>query len=115
MPRQLSDLLQEKFGTKATPFVNRLGVSTIGTAFSKIYAVDPNRLGLIFVNLSANTLTAHFDNTVTLTKGIVCGPNGGGYALVWEEDFELTSSEWFAIASAAASPILAYEIVSAGA
>lgn len=115
MPRSLAALLQDRFGTKGIPFTNRLNVASIGTTAVRIFGNDPNRLALIFVNLSANNIFFHLDNTVSLTKGIFCGPNGGGLSYVWDEDFELTSGEQFVIASAVASNYLAYEIVSAGA
>ena len=68
-----------------------------------------------FVNLSANGIYLMADNLVASTRGIFCGPSGGGTSMIWEEDFELVSSEWWAIATGAASAYLAFEVVSAGA
>lgn len=115
MPRRLADLLEERLGTKAVPFFNRLGVASIGVTAVRVFSSDPNRFEWTFVNLSTNGIYLMADNLVTATRGIFCGPSGGGTTMIWEEDFELVSSEWWAIATGAASSYLAFEIVSAGA
>jgi len=115
MPRRLADLLQEKLGTKATPFFNRLGVTNVGLTPTRIFANDANRFAWIFINLSANAIYLLTDPTVSASKGILAGANGGFLSALWEEDFELVSNEWWCVASGAASNLLAYEITSAGA
>jgi len=115
MPRNLAELLQDKFGTKATPFKNRLGVATIGLSAVKIYGNDPTRFVMEFFNLSASNIYLLDDPSVSATKGILCGPNGGSVVLLWEEDFELVAGEFWAIGAGAALSYLAYEIVAGGA
>ena len=115
MPRRLADLLEERLGTKATPFFNRLGVPSIGVTAVKVLSNDPNRFEWTFINLSVNAIYLLTDNTVSATKGILCSATGGGTSMIWEEDFELVSNEWWAVAAGAASSYLLFEVVSAGA
>lgn len=114
MPRQLAQLLQESLGTRAIPVINRL-VTQVGVTAVRVFPNDPNRYAWVFVNLSPNTLYLHLDATVTSSKGVQVGPSGGYLSLVWQEDFELTAWEWYAISTAAASNVLTYEVVSEGA
>lgn len=112
MGKTLSELLKERFGVKTTYRVNPLG-ATVGVSIVKIASYNPNRLGLIIFNLSANDVYIAPDSDVAATKGIKLQPNGGGTSFVWSEDFELCSFEWYAIASAAASTIYVLEVLSA--
>ncbi len=115
MPRQLAALLEEKLGTKATPFRNPLGVLTVGVVAVRFLPNNPNRFGWEFINLSPNLIYLLNDNSVSATNGIQVGASGGNVIADWEEDFELVSNEWWAIAAGAASNILAISIESAGA
>src|SRR5438309_1110261 len=111
MPRTLSALLIEKFGTRAVPVANRR-ISSVGATALLGAEGNPNRFALHCINLSVNNVFAYIDNTVTSSKGIFLGPNGGGFVLTWEEDFELVAAEWWFVASAAASNLLITEILS---
>lgn len=115
MPRRLADVLQEKLGTKAIPYINPFGVSQVGVTATRIMQFNPNRFSFELVNLSANTIYVHLDGTVSSSKGIVLGANGGNMVSVWEEDFELVTWEYYALATASGSNILIYEVLSAGA
>lgn len=115
MPRPLIALLEEKLGTKAVPRFNPLNLASIGAAVVRVLGNNPNRYSWVFVNLSPNTIYLHLDNTVSSSRGFLVGPNGGSLSAQWEEDFELVSNEWFAIASGPASAFLVYEVESAGA
>lgn len=115
MPRNLAELLQDKFGSKGVPFRNRQGVATIGLSAVKIYGNDPTRYALEFFNLSPSNIYLLDDPSVAATKGILCGPNGGSIVMLWEEDFELVAGEFWAIGQGAALNYLAYEIVAGGA
>src|SRR6267142_1657425 len=109
MPRNLAALLEDKFGTKATPFKNRLGVATIGVTPVKIYANDPTRFAFEFFNLSTFNIYLLDDPSVSASKGILAAPTGGSVVLLWEEDFELVAAEWWAVGASAALNYLAYE------
>src|SRR5882724_3765124 len=108
MPRNLAALLEDKFGTKATPFKNRLGVPSIGITPVTVYKNDPTRFTFEFFNLSPSNIWLLDDPSVSAAKGILVGPNGGSLVLLWEEDFELVAGEWWAIGAATPLSYLAY-------
>ncbi len=115
MPRPLAALLEEKLGTKATPFRNPLNVASIGVAAVRILPSNPNRFGWEFINLSPNLIYLLNDNLVSATNGIQVGASGGNVITDWEEDFELVSNEWWAVAAGPASSFLVISVESAGA
>lgn len=106
--KSLSDLIFQMFGIRTVPRANPI-VSTVGTSAIKILSENPLRTGLIIVNLSLSSLFISPTPDVSTTKGIYVSPGGGAYILKWEEDFELVSHEWYAIAGAAAQPIYVLE------
>lgn len=114
-PRQLSDVLVERLGTKAIPYTNRLNVASIGITAVRVLTTDPNRFEWLFINLSPNLIYLLNENTVSASKGIQVGASGGSVSMQWDEDFELVSNEWWAVAVATPSNYLAVELVSAGA
>lgn len=113
MARTVHDLVRERFGTSGFPIVNPT-VSTLGTTAGQAARQNPNRLGVLFMNLSLNNMFLGFWPDVSSTKGIRLGANGGFYKSVWFEDFEMPAWEWFGIADGAASALLVVEILSTG-
>lgn len=105
------ELVQGRFGAPVNPVVNRT-TSSVGATAARLFIADPDRLGFLVVNLSANDLYLMTDPNVSTTRGIRLGPNGGNVSLVWFEDFEICAWEWFAIGSAAATTLLAIEYLS---
>ncbi|MGH7409852.1 MAG: hypothetical protein ACREJ6_02145 [Candidatus Methylomirabilis sp.] len=108
--KTLPDLVQGKFGVKTFPRFNPV-ISTLGAAVDSWLRQSPNRVAALIVNLSVNNIFIGPFRDVSATKGILVTPNGGSVLLHFEEDFDLVGYEWFAIASAAASPILVVEWV----
>jgi len=115
VPRPLAALLEEKLGTKATPFSNPLNVASIGVVAVRILPSNPNRFAWQFFNLSPNLIYLLDSNLVSATNGIQVGASGGNVVSIWEEDFEQVSHEWWAVAAGAASSFLVNSIESAGA
>ncbi len=115
MPRPLAALLEEKLGTKATPFNNPLNVASIGVTAVRILPSNPNRFAWIFIDLSPNLMYLLDSNLVSAVNGIQVGASGGNVVAIWEEDFELVSHEWWAVAGGAASAFIVISIESAGA
>jgi hypothetical protein len=105
------ELVAARFGAPVNPVVNR-AASSVGATAARLFINDPDRLGFLVVNLSANDLYIGPFPDVSATKGIKAGPSGGSISLVWFEDFEITAWEWFAIGSAAATNYLAIEYLS---
>lgn len=112
MPRPVAELLQERFGTKAVSKTNPMNAASIGTAATQILQNNPNRFQATFVNLSAVSIVVWVDPQVTTARGILCGPGGGGFSFSWEEDFELCSSQLWAIAASAGAAFHVYEVIS---
>jgi len=111
MSIQLSDLLQNLYGVKSTFSVNKR-VDTVGVTVVSIMSANPNRLSFLFVNNSVNNIYISPINDVASTKGIYVSPGGGSVIFQWDRDFELVSSEWFAISTAAASNVFILENIS---
>ena len=79
--------------------------ATIGTSVSQVVGSDPDRLGLLLINLSANTVFVGLENTVSTTNEIRLGANGGSVSFNVTDDGMIQTRNMFAIASGAASAV----------
>lgn len=111
--KSLSDLVFQVFGIRTFVRANPL-VSSVGVSAAKIASINPRRVGLIVVNLSLAAVYISPAPDVSSTKGIYLPAGGGAYVLKWQDDFELLGSEFYAIASAAASGIYVLENIMIG-
>jgi len=109
VPKTLADLLRERFGVETYPRVNPV-TDTVGTSVQMVAGANPNRLGLVMVNLSANEIFVLPERTVSPSRGIRLGPAGGFFSLVWDEDFHLVAWDWYGIATGPGSPIMVLEV-----
>lgn len=109
----LSKLIEREFGVKTGSRENPL-VSSVGTSASQVLPNNPNRLGWVIVNLSANTIYLAFTPDVSNSKGIILSPGGGIASMIYREDFELVARGVYAIASGASSAVYALEVVIEG-
>jgi len=110
-----------KYETLDTLITRLLGVPTrttrsptvfqIGVAVGQVLKQNPNRVGAVIVNASANTVYVAPFNSVASTRGVRLGPSGGTLALVWFEDFHSVGWEWFAVADGAASDVYVQEVI----
>ncbi len=103
-PLALHRLLEALYGVRTSYTENPENVS-IGVVPLRILPVDPMRVGFIVTNLSGNSVYLAPRATVASSRGIFLAANGGSLSLVWDRDFELCSSDWWAVASGAASTI----------
>ena len=78
-------------------------VDSIGTSASEIFGNDPERVFVLLVNLSANTMYIGFNEQVGSSNGIVLSANGGSLILNSKDDYTLTGRSLFALAAGAAS------------
>lgn len=106
----LADLLLDRFKLKTSTLVNPL-VAAVGIAAIPIALNHPDRVGFVMLNLSANVVYISPLPTVALLVGIRLDANGGTVSFVWDEDFELVSHDWYAIATGAASQVFIMEII----
>ena len=78
---------------------------TVGTSFGEVIGSDPDRLGLLIVNLSANTVYVGINNDVSTTNGIRLGATGGSVSFNVTDDGMLLPRTWFGLATGAGSNI----------
>jgi hypothetical protein len=84
---------------------------TIGTEPVRVLENNPSRFQFAIVNLSPNNVYVGFDNQVSSSRGIRVAPSGGDFRMIWIEDLDITTWEFFAIADAANSNILVIQFV----
>lgn len=99
MSKTLYDLLQAHFGIKTGYRVNP-ETALVDDEATKIFAYNPNRVGLVIVNTGTANFYLSPLNTVIAGVGILLTAGGGSVAFTWDEDFELVSSELFGICEA---------------
>jgi len=111
----LADLIMDKYGIKSRAVVDPLGVSPIGVNPVLGLHNNPNRLGFIIMNLSANIVYAHLTQDVNAGAGTEVGiridPNGGYLSMSWLEDLQMVGWAWWLVSSGAGSRITILENV----
>lgn len=103
-------LLEKEFGVKCT-FRENKETDVVNTSVTRIACNNPNRLGLIIINLSPNTIWIAPNPKVSPTLGIELSSNGGGISMIYRDDFILQSLEWFAVSDVDGSSIYVLEIL----
>ena len=107
----LHEMLESLYGVR-TRSVRNPETNSVGTSAVRIAPSNPNRLTLLVINLSANSLYISPDAIVSSSNGIYISPNGGSLVLQWDKDFSLTSEEFYAVAGGASSTIFVLELLS---
>jgi len=100
----LSDLLHERLGIQTRNAESPVG-SVVGVASALLLPNNPDRVGLVIVNLSANIIYISPRDPAAAAAGIRLDANGGWRSLIWDEDMELVAHDWYAIATGALSAI----------
>ena len=104
MPRQLSGAAAEFVGRKYGGIVaDDDTVVSIGVTDTAVVGVDPERVFVLCVNLSVNTVYLGYDSAVGSARGIILGANGGSYQVDVEEDFMLPTRALRAVATGGSS------------
>ena len=83
---------------------------TVGTGVSTIIGGNPDRLGLLILNLSSNTLYVSIDNSISATNGIRLGANGGSVALNVTDDGMIQTRTWYGLATGAGSSVYVLDL-----
>lgn len=104
----LHEMLFNLYGVSSHYAINKKE-SDVDIAMKRIIDNNPNRASFLIVNLSANQIYVSPQNDVSSTKGIYVAPNGGTMLMQWDIDFELVTSEFFAVASANNSSVFILE------
>lgn len=69
-----------------------------------------DRVGLIIINLGANTVNVSVSSSVTANTGITLPPAGGSISMTVRDDFTLPSRNWWGIATGGTSQVYVLEI-----
>ncbi len=111
----LADLLLERFKVKTRPRRDPLNVSPIGINPVIVLPNNPNRLGFIIMNLSANVVYLDLEQVVNAGAGTEVGlrldANGGFISMIWDEDFQMVAWAWWAVSAAANTRLVILEVV----
>ncbi len=111
----LADLLMERFKVKTRPRRDPLNVSPIGITPVVVLANNPNRLGFVIMNLSANVVYLDLENEVNAGVGTEVGlrldANGGFVSMAWDADFQMVAWAWWAVATAAPTRLTILEVI----
>lgn len=104
MPRKLfgaaAEFIERKYGGAVGELT---AVESVGTTAAEVLRNDPERVFVLMVNLSVNTIYVGFDQRVSSSRGIVLASNGGSYQADVEEDFTLPIRSMFAVSTLAGS------------
>lgn len=99
-----AEMIAALFGIR-TAFAVNPQTNTVGVTEVMVLPNDPMRVGIVFVNNSANAIYVLPRKGVSADEGIYLAPNGGTISMVWDRDFELCSVAWYALAGGAGSRI----------
>ena len=80
-------------------------VVSVGTGQQQIMGNDPERVSVLLINLSANTIFIGFNEGVGSSDGILLGANGGSVAYDVTNDYILPTLQVNAVATGAASSL----------
>jgi hypothetical protein len=71
---------------------------------------NPDRLGLLILNLSTNTMYISITNGVSATDGIRLGANGGSLSLNVTDDGMIQTRTWYGVSTGAGSSVYVLEL-----
>ena len=104
MPNRLSGAAAEFVGRKYGGLVaDDDTVVSIGVTDTAVVGVDPERVFVLCVNLSVNTVYLGYDSAVGSARGIILAASGGSYQVDVEEDFMLPTRALRAVATGGSS------------
>lgn len=113
MASNLQELIQERYGIARLSMNIDPMLTQLTTSADIVAQVNPARVSLYVVNLSANDvyLLPGTGGTVSSTHGFGLAANGGTLFVEWRDDGILCGQSWQGIASGAGSNILTVEMV----
>ena len=100
--RSVQEVLEVRYGLRISTQESADDFE-LGVAIAQIVPMNPRRLSLIMVNLSANNVWIAPGTFVAPAHGIMLVPNGGTFILNYREDLTLASHAWYGISAAANS------------
>lgn len=94
------------------PTRNIPGGGTVTTSVTTLVNNNPDRVGLLIVNLGSVDIFAWIDNSVSASKGVRLTANGGFVSLDVNDDFTLPAEQWIGITSSGSAAFATLELVS---
>ena len=110
MSGALKALIDKEFGVPTRPVPNPV-TNTVDATAVQLFMANPNRLGFLVVNLSANQLFIHFEPTVSSTLGILLSASGGHVAMIYKEDFHMVGYPWWCVGGGVGTDFYSLEIL----
>jgi len=92
-------------------FEVRRGVVSVGTSAVKAASHNYERLALVIVNLSTNTITLSPDAGPTAGQGILLLNTGGVMTLTARDDLALVGFDWYAVSGVVGGSVYVVEVV----
>ena len=102
-----AEFLRERYAGELT---ERETTTTVGTAVSTVVESNPDRLGLLILNLSNNNVFVAIENNPSATNGIRLGANGGSVAFNVTDYGMIQPRAMFALADGAGSTVYVLEL-----
>ena len=93
-------VVEQLWGVRTETRENPLAVDDIDTTTKQLLPADPDRVGILIINLGTGIVYVSWLEGVSATNGIRLGPSGGNVSLSAPEDASLVTRAWFAMASA---------------
>jgi len=84
---------------------------TVQLTTTQLVKNNPDRVGLVIVNLGGQIVYCDITNQVSSAQGILLSASGGNFALNVRDDFTLASREWDAVATVGTSVVYILEII----
>jgi len=99
--KSLAELLEVRYGIRTSHRINPAHTNPIVDAVQTALGANPKRLGLVIVNMGANTCWIAPRDRVSNEYGIVLLPNGGSVFMDSKDEYEMVSLPWYVISAAA--------------
>jgi hypothetical protein len=106
-------IIEKALGVGTRTLTNRVTSSVASTAAQIAYG-DPNRIQLCIINTGSYDMYVGCDRQVSSATAWLVPHGGGALIFLWEEDYEMCFSEFFAVAPTGTTTILVIELVVTG-
>lgn len=93
------------------PTRNVATTTTVQTTATTVVNNNPDRVGLVVINLGSVDVFAWIDNTVSTSKAVRLNANGGFFSLNVRDDFTLVAEQWVAIGNGGTAAVAAIEVI----
>jgi len=103
----LAKVLKDRWGVRTQAAQKTV---SLGTSPAELVPNNPDRLALLIINLSTNSVYVALDASVSSSKGMLLAPSGGSGSFSIDEDFQLVGWAIWGIATGAGSPLYVIEV-----